>query len=395
MMRHILGEDLKIGAVLTWGPGWYFQKTFFDGRDNPLSTPAAKMHYDVEVSGFPSSHTGHLVLLGLEQQDYPGTKRIEDWPSWGVPVLQWAKAQGAVVGYAHSGWGLQTRTEALPSNEIPPFDGIGANEYVVAVTQGLVDFISAVDTPYPWELNVWYHTLNSGFRTRLSGETDFPCISDARVGQGRSYVRMKAPLEYRDWIEGIRQGRAYVSEGSSHLMNFRVNSLAVGESGSELKNPTALTVTVEADVAALLPQKPADRVSYDKPPYWSLEKARLGKSSSVPVELVVNGVAVDRLQFPADGKVVPVRFRYQVKESSWMALRILPSSHTNPVWVTISGAPVAVKTSLEWCIKAVEQCRLQKLENIRLAERWAAAKAYAAAKQTYMDRLAALNSGVR
>ena len=93
------------------------------------------MRYDVEVSGFPSSHTGHIVLLGLQQEDYPGTKRIEDWPSWGVPVLRWGKSQGAVTGFAHSGWGLALKKEALPSDELPPFDGIGANEYVVSVTQ--------------------------------------------------------------------------------------------------------------------------------------------------------------------------------------------------------------------------------------------------------------------
>ncbi len=39
MIRHIVGEDLKRGAVLTWGPGWYFQKTFFEGADNKMSTP--------------------------------------------------------------------------------------------------------------------------------------------------------------------------------------------------------------------------------------------------------------------------------------------------------------------------------------------------------------------
>src|SRR2546430_12603953 len=33
MMRHILGEDLKVGSVLSWGPSWYFQKTFFEGKD--------------------------------------------------------------------------------------------------------------------------------------------------------------------------------------------------------------------------------------------------------------------------------------------------------------------------------------------------------------------------
>ncbi|MGH9159243.1 MAG: CehA/McbA family metallohydrolase, partial [Vicinamibacteraceae bacterium] len=39
MIRHIIGEDLDVGAVLTWGPGYYFQRRFFEGRDHQLSTP--------------------------------------------------------------------------------------------------------------------------------------------------------------------------------------------------------------------------------------------------------------------------------------------------------------------------------------------------------------------
>ena len=38
MMRHVLGEALSVGSVLTWGPGYYYQKQFFEGRDHPLST---------------------------------------------------------------------------------------------------------------------------------------------------------------------------------------------------------------------------------------------------------------------------------------------------------------------------------------------------------------------
>jgi hypothetical protein len=38
MIRHIVGEGLKVGAVLTWGPGYYFQKQFFEGATNELST---------------------------------------------------------------------------------------------------------------------------------------------------------------------------------------------------------------------------------------------------------------------------------------------------------------------------------------------------------------------
>ena len=184
MWRQVQGEALNVGSVLTWGPCYYHQKTHFSGQDDPVSKPGRLVHYDLEVSGFPSSHAGHLVLLGLRDQDYPGTTRIEHWPSWDLPILQWAKGQGAVTGFAHSGLGLAVAGTELPSYEMPAFDGIGANEYVVDVTHDAVDFISAGDTQHLAELNIWYHTLNVGFRTRISGETDFPCLTDDRVGEG-------------------------------------------------------------------------------------------------------------------------------------------------------------------------------------------------------------------
>lgn len=122
-MRHILGEDLNVGCVLSWGPCWYFQKRFFEGDINALSRRDYVMRYDVEVSGFPSDHTGHLCLLRLREDDYPGTTRTDEWPSWGMPILRWGKEQGAVVGYSHSGWGLAVPTDALPNYEIPPSTG--------------------------------------------------------------------------------------------------------------------------------------------------------------------------------------------------------------------------------------------------------------------------------
>ena len=259
MIRHILGEALSVGSVLTWGPGYYYQKQFFEARDHALSTADNLMRYDLEVSGFPSSHAGHLVLLRLKDQNYPGTKTIEDWPSWDLPILKWGKAQGAVVGFAHSGWGLQVKGDKLPTDEVPPFDGIGANEYVVDVTHDAVDFISTVDTPPLWELNVWYHTLNVGFRTRISGETDFPCIYGDRVGLGRSYVRLDR-LSYEGWTEGIRDGRAYVTDGKSHLLDFRVNDRDLGTGGSEVRLAQPGQVRVRALVAARLPEAPDDTI---------------------------------------------------------------------------------------------------------------------------------------
>jgi hypothetical protein len=391
MMRYILGEDLKVGSVLSWGPGWYFQKTFFEGKDNRLSTAENLMRYDVEVSGFPSSHTGHIVLLGLKEEDYPGSKRIEDWPAWGVPVLRWGKKQGAITGFAHSGWGLALKKEALPSNEVPPFDGIGANEYVVSVTQDLVDFISTVDTPYAWELNVWYHTLNVGYRTRISGETDFPCIYGERVGLGRSYVRQRAALDYADWIAGIREGRNYVSDGKSHLMDFQVNGVEMGSGGSEVKLGQAGSVQVKANVAALLAETPDEGIRsrrYDEKPYWDVERARVGQSRRVPVELIVNGQAVAKREIEADGLARPVVFDVKIDRSSWVALRILPSSHTNPIFVLVGGKPIrASKESADWCLRAVDQCWKQKSPRMREAERAEAERVYELARVAYRQRL--------
>ena len=74
------------------GPCWYAQKQFFDGKIHPLSTSDYLMRYDVEVSGVSaSSHAGHLCLLRLKEDDYEGTTRIEEWPSWDLPVLEWGE----------------------------------------------------------------------------------------------------------------------------------------------------------------------------------------------------------------------------------------------------------------------------------------------------------------
>src|SRR6185295_9069631 len=131
------------GCVLTWGPCWYYQKQFFQGKVSPLSTSNNLMRYDVEVSGFPSDYCGHLCLIGLKEDDYTyptetefdwtwsnsnekghfkgtKTKNVGEWPTWDLPILQWGRKQGALVGFSHSGWGMQTKATDLPNMEIPP-----------------------------------------------------------------------------------------------------------------------------------------------------------------------------------------------------------------------------------------------------------------------------------
>src|SRR3954468_4396546 len=256
MIRHCMGEDLKVGASLTWGPCFDYQKQFFCGTVDKVSKYPYILRYDVEVSGFGSHQSGHLCLLRLKEQIPPGGDSDLHWPTLCLNTLRWAKKQGAVCGPAHSGWGLEVATADLPNYVVPPYSGIGADEYVVDVTHMVegpdgkptpaVDFISTVDTPYVWELNMWYHTLNCGFRTRASGETDFPCIYDDRVGLGRSYVKLDGKVDFDQWCEGIRQGRNYVGDGMSHLMDFQVNDRRVGEQGSQLDLKEPGTVHLSA-----------------------------------------------------------------------------------------------------------------------------------------------------
>ncbi|MEZ6063913.1 MAG: CehA/McbA family metallohydrolase [Planctomycetaceae bacterium] len=424
MMRHILGEDLNVGCVLSWGPCWYTQKQFFDGHVSGLSTPDYLMRYDVEVSGFPSSHAGHLCLLKLTEDDYPGTTEIEEWPSWTQPVLQWGKDQGGVVGYSHSGWGLALpdimpdgsrqfvkrpwggapndwkgrAADKLPDFAMPPFDGIGANEYVVTTAQGVCDFISAVDTPAIWELNVWYHTLNCGMTSRISGETDFPCIYGDRVGLGRIYVKLNdgEELDYDRWVAGLKDGRSYCGDGLSHILDFAVNGTGVGERSadgtkvSRVDLQSASTVQVTFDASALLEAAPTDETEairsrrLDEKPYWHIERCRIGATRNVPVEVIVNGQVAATKELAADASVSHFDIPVQITQSSWVAVRILPSVHTNPIWVHVGDEPVrANRKSAEWCADAVKVCWESKQGQIREKERTAAKKAYDEAEAIY------------
>jgi hypothetical protein len=173
-------------------------------------------------------------------------------------------------------------------------------------------------------------------------------------------------------------------------MDFTVNGLGVGQKGSEVKLAEPGEVEVKAKVAAALEPKPtpATEAIRSRPlhakPYWDLERARIDDTRRVPVELVVNGQPVARKEVVADGSEQEVSFKVNMKASSWVCLRILPSSHTNPVFVLVGDKPIrASRRSAEWCLKAVDQCWKQKEKAIRADERPAAAAAFEKAREAY------------
>ncbi|TCO20328.1 hypothetical protein EV652_11274 [Kribbella steppae] len=414
MIRHVRGEGLWLGSVLAWAPCYYHQKQFFSGKS--ISPPAeleypdmqeaqgmtwvprstdrdgeSLLRYDVEVSGFPSSHSGHVILLGLTDQDYPGTNLIEDWPSWNLPIMRWGHAQNALVGYAHCGVGLAVGTDELPNYLIPSFQGIGSNEIIVDVPLGAADFQCGGQFAPAAELNIWYHLLNVGYRTLMLGETDYPCMYDEGPGVGRTYVRLaeppQGPQALEAWITGLQGGTSYFGDGRSHVFDLAVDA----DLSREHTAATPGQVSVSATVAAWLPEQPpappAGRPVYSAPMGWHLERARLAETRNVLLEVLVNGVVVATQELPADGTEHEVAFDVTLERSSWIAMRILRSVHTQPIFVEIAGQPIrASRRSAQWLHDSVDALWKTKSGFIRDTERAAAREAYDAAQAIYLTR---------
>lgn len=392
MMRHCLGEDLKVGCCLTWGPCFDYQKRFFSGRPDPVSKLPYLLRYDVEVSGFGSHQSGHLCLLRLREQMYPGGDSKNHWPTLGLNTLRWAKKQGAICGPAHSGSGLtdsvgrvansQDGPHQLPNFKLPAYNGIGANEFIVDITHDVpgpdgklvpaVDFISAMDTNRVAEWNMWYHSLNAGFRVKVSGETDFPCIYGQRVGIGRVYCKQKGQPNYDEWCQAIGDGQCYVSDGTTHLMNFAARGSSKNEvvsMGSDLVLDTSKQETLGFEVRA---------ASYQP------------RLKEVEVELIVNGYPVETQKIAADGKINTLKFAApKLTKSSWVAVRVFPNAHTNPIFVIVNNKPIRPsKASIEWCLKGVDQCWKEKKRTYKQDELADAESAYEHARKVYQQRLA-------
>jgi hypothetical protein len=453
MFLQVKGEGLNVGCILTWGPCFDYQRRFFSAGADRQSEPWTVLKYDIEVSGFGSQALGHVCLLNLRDATYPGSRGTAGWPSWTAPVLRWAKGQGAVTGYAHSGSGLEVdaraaagrllaaldadhdavlsraeaargllpadfatidtdrdgslsgpelqaghdrAADALPNYAIPEMDGVGAQEIVVTATLGLCDFISAMDTPRVAEWNCWYHLLNCGLPVKVSGETDFPCMSGTRVGQGRVYVHLGAvrSVEFADWCAGLARGRSYVSDGYAHALEFTVGGRP---SGSTLHLDRPSTVEVRATVAfaaqtprdtahtAIGPAQPrrlvGDTVTLHGP---RREGDFLAGGSPRRVELIVDGRVVDHRDVPADNAVHELAFRVPIERSGWVALRQFPQLHTNPVEVLVGGRPIrASRKSALWCLGAIEQLWRSRGKQIAPGERAEARKTFDQALERY------------
>jgi hypothetical protein len=455
MFNQVKGEGLNVGCVLTWGPCFDHQRKFFSPGADTISEPLTLLKYDLEISGFGSAALGHVCLLDLQNQTYPGSDgtSTQGWPTWTVPVMRWAKKQGGVTGYPHSALHVDAKQAAarllrnldanldgslsldetrghllpekfsaiesdrdgmlseselrrsadraadqLPNYAFPAMDGGGAMEIFVSVSEGVCDFISAMDTARIPEWNTWYHLLNCGYPLKLSGETDFPCMSSRRVGQGRVYVQLGyvQDVEFSTWCDGIAAGRSYVSDGYAHAISFTVNSIVPGFENVALAAPASVVVETRVAFAPEQPRAVAygtllpssgKRMVGDTVNLHAPRDTGFVEGGERLVEVIINGQVAASQKVPADGKLHDLKFEILVERSSWVAVRQFPQLHTNPVNVIVQQQPIrASRGSALWCAESVRLLWKNRSRFIAESERPVARKAYERSLEQFLMR---------
>lgn len=154
--------------------------------------------------------------------------------------------------------------------------------------------------------------LNCGYRLQPSAGTASG-VHPVPVGYGRVYVHLPSGFNYRDWIEGLRQGRSFVTTGPM---------LQVHREGD--------TVHIEARSDG---------------PIESLEWIENGKVIKLPID--------QQTKQPNGSYLLRTVRRAEFESTTWVAVRVWQESggpgltqgrwkfaHSAPLWYDVAGKPL-------------------------------------------------------
>jgi hypothetical protein len=151
-------------------------------------------------------------------------------------------------------------------------------------------------------------------------------------GGDRVYVHVDGPLSYRGWIDGLRAGRSFVTNGP--MLTFTANGMGPG-------------------AVLRVGEKPRVRVKATARSRFPLAKA----------ELVHNGKVIAAAKLADDGLTATLDREVPLARGGWLAFRAdgpgtgdtatsSLNAHTNPVYVEVNGvAPRSAEGAhafLEW-----------------------------------------------
>jgi hypothetical protein len=333
LMAMAAAEDLNvITALVANKDNRILDYQYFSGGVHPLSHDQRILYFNEE---YRPPFYGHISLINLKEHlispfttGYEGTAIESLYPS-NTDIFRLASQQGAIGAYVHPFAGTADPMEG---------DLGGAKTFPVDVALGTVIYHELMTTANQAGLRVWHHALNNGFHITAVGGED--SITDLHrrclIGQNRAYAYIGSKLTWDGWIEAIRQGRLFVTNGP--LLEFDVNGQIAG---GEVRLPAGGgKVTVRGTMQSIVP----------------VEK----------IEVVFKGKVVEMIP-TGDGKSVRFTREIPVSESGWLTLQVsgarpihpiddsYPQATTNPVWVLIGDRPVRSAESARYFIRWIDK----------------------------------------
>ncbi len=317
-------EDLRMTAVSIL-KRWdleYASNKYAPG----MLTDFSSAHHYVEcgeenrhnAEGTHSPGYGHIMLLNIRNVVEPVSRGLlVDAFDPDYPPLSYAcddtRRQGGVVIWCHNGRGM---------------------EAPVAAALGKIDAFNLFDPNWmDPEYDIYYKMLNAGARLPASTGSDWFISSANRV-----YARTGGAFEYSAWLDALRQGRTFITNGPALSLTAQGK-----EPGGEIE------------------AKPGERVP-----------VRVAWKSHYPVsrvEVIYNGAAAASESFPEGAASGSLEADVPAECDGWIAARLWSQTrdsfaqpvfaHTSPVYVTTGAAGPekseaaayfddAIKRSLEW-----------------------------------------------
>jgi TolB protein len=321
MRLMIEGEGLEVAnfVVANSDTDGIFDREYFRGRPDPLSTPETVLYWNEE---FRATLWGHMTLIDLKQLVEPIMTGFKETTNpWDVPT------NSDIADQAHLQKGHVNYTHAAQNVKDPYLSAYSAKSVPVDVALGKIDSID-INGSFEATVPLWYRLLNCGFHLPASAGTDcfLNRIRSRLPGADRAYVKCEGGFSYDAWVRGLKWGRSFVTNGP--ILEF--------ESGRSIRLEAPGAEVIKASVQS---PEPIDRF-----------------------ELVQNGEVVATGKLAADKLSGTIDEKIELKRSGWLSVRAFAGrlqAHASPIYVEVGGKPagsmVEAGAFLAWIDRLEEQ----------------------------------------
>jgi hypothetical protein len=306
----------------------------FTGRVDPISGPDLLIAHDQE---YHTSYWGHTGVLGLTDHilvpgyaGYVNTPVASLYPD-NAAVSDLARQQGALFGYVH------------PFDEYPDpsnHDVALNTELPVDVALGKVDYYEVMGfSDHLASARVWYQLLNAGFRIPAGAGTDamtnFASLRGP-VGTTRVYVHSGRPLNHRRWLDSLKAGRSFVTNGP--IIGFRSGAADIG---GEIRRADKGSVTFRITLRSIVPVDHLEILS-DAGVVAAIALAGDRTRADTTISLPVDASAWFALRAWSDQPADPI-------------LDLYPFAHTSPIYVIVGGKPIRSREAARYFLAWIDR----------------------------------------